>query len=375
MGKRGVLFLLMCLAFMPGLYAELFWDGRFYEQALFSFRSEQGKIRTVYLGFSLLDLKLDAKPSETVRVKSELEYALPHQKNNPFLSSEDLNAVNVNTLNAVISPGDFKFTVGRFLPSWGKGKVFRPLDLFTPQLYFLNMLSFQGIDAVSAKYYISALSSVEFIAVPSMDTRFLVPRIDFSSNSSVSNTGTHTTAAMNMEIHIGSFDNNLILLRDTSSGNNLIGVAFKGDAVIGLWSELFYAFDTKHGLFKGSLGADYSFAKYFFVTAEYFYDESGTGDYRKYDRLRSLLPRMTLGRQYLMLDFNILTYAEMNFGVTWLGNLLEGSFVIFPYYRCEIMENSFLGLSVYHFNGRSGREFSPGLYGAYIFNTYLAVRF
>ncbi|MBU1076883.1 MAG: hypothetical protein KKH98_06285, partial [Spirochaetes bacterium] len=266
--------------------------------------------------------------------------------------------------------------IGRFLPAWGKGKVFRPLDIFVPQYYFLNSLSFRGTDGLSAKYYFSDLSSFELLAVPSFDVRPIMPSIDLSSNSPLTNAIDHTVVAANIELHIATFDNSLILLHDAGSGMNLIGLTFKGDAVLGLWSELSYSFDQKRKTaLKASIGADYSFAKYYFLSAEFFYDETGLTDHKKYPLMMALVPRMTFGQQYLMTDFKIVTYTEVNFGITFIGNLLDKSFILFPYFMDEIISNCFLGLSLYHFNGKAGREFSPDLLGNYIFNSYLYVRF
>lgn len=377
MKKKLILIFILFLFVIPNVNAEIFWDGRFYQQSLLAFRGNWDNITPAYIGFSMLDLKLDASPSEMVRVRSEIQYTLLHQKSGIFSVGNGSSAINVNSLNVGITPGDFKLTFGRFLPAWGKARVFRPLDIFIPQTYFLNVLSYPGMDGFSVKYYSSDLSSIEILAIPSMDVRHIMPKVDFSSNSLFLSEINHAVVAMNAEIHIGSFDNNIILLNDNGSPNNLVGLTFKGDAVVGLWSELYYNFNTKtkKDSFKVSVGADYSFSKYYFMSAEYFYDKSGMKDYKKYHMLMELIPRMTFGQQYLMADFNIMTYMEMNYGLTYLGNLQDNSFVLFPYYRYEILENCILGLSLYHFNGKGGREFSPTLLGNYIFNTYLVVRF
>ncbi|MBU1076832.1 MAG: hypothetical protein KKH98_06030, partial [Spirochaetes bacterium] len=110
------LFWSIMLLFIDLLSAQINWDGRFYEQALVSFTEEKGKVKVLYLGLSALDLKLDARPSEILRIRSEMEYAFAHQDADPFLSSEGIDAVTVNSLNATISPGNLKFTIGRFLP-------------------------------------------------------------------------------------------------------------------------------------------------------------------------------------------------------------------------------------------------------------------
>jgi len=372
--KKIVLILIFLIIVSP-VYSELFWDGRFYDQAMFLFQEQKKHIYTTYIGFSILNLKMDAQPSDILRVRSELEYTLLHSTD-AFLLAASMDGVNVNTLNASITPEDFKFVIGRFIPAWGKVRIFRPLDIFIPQTYFLNQLSFKGIDGVSAKYYISNLSSIELIAIPSMDIRGIVPFADTSPGTHFLNEINHTVAAFNMEMHLAAFDNNLIYMNDTASPVQVAGFAFKGDAILGWWGEFFSSFNTKQKIhtFKASVGADYSFAKYYFITVEYFYDQSGMKDYKDYFILR-ILPRMTFSQQYLMADFNIMTYLEMNIGVTFIENLLDKSFILFPYYQYEIIENCFLGLSLYHFNGKSGREFSPDFLGNYVFNTFIAIRF
>ena len=363
--KKFILIILLVLAGKT-LLAEIFWDGRFYQQSLLLFKQD-----TKYIGLTVLDLKLDTRPTDILRIRSEMEYALLNQSSSFFIDYSS-DGVTVNSLNAIIMPGNFKFAIGRFLPNWGKGKIFRPLDIFRPQTYFLNMLCFQGVDGFSVKYYLSNLSSVQFIAIPSFDVRNLMPHI----NHSFTNTINHTLAGLNLEIHIATVDNNIIFVKDTSAGNNIAGLAFKGDAIIGIWGEFFYSFDNKikSDNFRGTFGADYSFAKYFFMSLEYFYDESGMKDYNDYiDLMR--IPRMTFGKEYIMFDFNVLTYEELNYGITYLGNLIDKSFILFPYFRYEIIENGILGISLYHFNGKSNREFAPDKYGNYIFNTYLNIRF
>ncbi len=363
--KKFILIILLVLAGKT-LLAEIFWDGRFYQQSLLLFKQD-----TEYIGLTVLDLKLDARPSDILRIRSEMEYALL-KPSSLFFVKNNSGGVVVNSLNVTITSEDLKFTIGRFLPTWGKGKIFRPLDIFRPQTYFLNMLSFQGVDGFSVKYYLSNLSSVQFIAIPSFDIRNFMPHI----NPSFTNTINHTLTGLNLETHIATFDNNIIFVKDTSAGNNIAGMAFKGDVVIGIWGEFFYSFDNKikSDAFRCAFGADYSFEKYFFMSLEYFYDESGMKDYNDYIVLMRI-PRMTFGKEYIMFDFNVLTYEELNYGITYLGNLIDKSFILFPYFRCEIIENGILGISLYHFNGKSNREFAPDKYGNYIFNTYLNIRF
>jgi len=358
------------------IFADIKWDGRFYEHVMVFFKENNNHIISKYFGLSILDLKQDVRPSDILRIRGELEFAFTHQTNAGLIGTSE--PVVINSLNATITPDKFKITIGRFLPRWGVCKIFRPLDVFTPQLYFLNDLSFKGIDGVSTKYYISELSSLELIVVPSMDvwqTGLLTTTISTSSSKPAEIR--HTVLAANTEVHIGTFDNNIIFLYDTFSVNKVLGFAFKGDIILGISGELYYRFKNKNSrnIFKSSIGLDYSFAKYFFVSAEYFYDESGVKNFQDYPLLAAVESRMTFGRQYFTVDFNILTYTEINYGLSGIVNLLDKSLIIFPYFRHEILNNCILGISLYHFNGASGREFSPALTGNFIFNTYLLVRF
>jgi len=362
---KWIKFVLIFLLWTSNISARIFLDGRFYQQSLLLFNQN-----TKYRALTVLDLKFDTMLLNNLRVRSEMEYALLNQKDSVFTDYSS-DGFNVNSLNITVTPKNFKFTIGRFLPVWGKGKIFKPLDIFRPQTYFSNMFSFKGIDGFSAKYYSSDLSSIQLIVVPSFDVRNLMPYINPSFTDSIE----HTLTGLNLETHISTFDNNIIFVKDTSSGDNILGFAFKGDAIIGIWGEFFYSFDNKikTDIFRGTFGADYSFAKYFFISFEYFYDESGMENYKDYSTLMQI-PRMTFGKEYIMFDFNILTYEELNYGVTYLKNLLDKSFILFPYFKYEIIENGILGISLYHFRGEPDREFSSGKYD-YIFNVYLNFKF
>ena len=334
---KWIKFIFFPLLWINTILAEIFWDGRFYQQSLLLFKQDPK-----YIGLTTLDLKLDVIPADILRIRSEMEYTLLVDRSNSFFIDHNPSGVTINSLNATLTPRNFRFTIGRFLPNWGKGKIFRPLDIFRPQIYFLNMFSFQGVDGFSTKYYLSDLSSVQFITIPSVEVRNLLPSID----SSLTDTINHSLVGFNLETHIATFDNNIIFVKDVSAGNNITGLAFKGDVIIGIWGEFFFSFDNelKSDIFRGTLGADYSFAKYFFVSLEYFYDESGMKDYNDYISLRQI-PRMTLGREYIMFDFSVLTYDEWNYGVTYLGNLLDRSFLLFPYLKYEIGGNTIVGIS------------------------------
>jgi len=359
------------LLFIIPLKSKIFWDGRFYEHTFFLLHNIDKKINTTFFGTTILDIKLDSYISEIVRIRSELEYTILFPEKKSFLR-EKSSTFNLNTANASIMPSNFKFTIGKFLPKWGKGKIFRPMDIFTPQTFFLNKLSYKGIDGFSSKYYISDLSSFELLFIPSMDIRNISPFIDYTT---FTNSINHSIVAGNLEFHLFTFDNNLIFLRDTSAGNTLIGAVFKGDIIVGLWGEISFSFKNEKKILKISSGMDYSFAKYFFTTIEYFYDESGVKNYKQYPKLMTLMPRMTYGREYTMLDFYILTPEGINFGIASIINLIDKSFIIFPYYRNEILQNTYLGISLYYFNGKNEREFAPEKIGNIIINTYLFIRF
>jgi len=146
--------------------------------------------------------------------------------------------------------------------------------------------------------------------------------------------------------------------------------------VVGIWGELFYSFDTglKKHILRFSAGADYSFLKYCYVAVEYFYDSSGEKDYRKYFKLLPL-NRMTLGREYLMSNFTLIRSETTNYGITALINLSDGSTVIFPFLQYEFLENTTLGVGIYNFQGKKGREFSPENSGKFITDLFLNVRF
>jgi len=359
--KKILFTVFIFFVFCVNISAQINWSGRFYEQAMIYTGDTQNDRYAAYMGLSVLDLGIDARPSDLLRVRGELEFAFTHPDTTSLPGMGGIDLASINTLNATFTPGRTKITVGRFLPRWGVCSVFRPLDLFAPQLYFLNAMSFKGIDGISVKYYLSDLSSFEILEVPASQLRY-------------------GTTASNAQFHTGTFDYNLIFLYDGASTDKVLGLAFKGDLILGVSGELYYRFRdsmdylSQDSVFKASVGLDYSFAKYFFVSAGFFYDESGKADYRDYAQLDPT-SRMTLGTQYLESSFVFRSFTDMTIGLGSIFNLDDKSFILYPYYQNEIFENCQLGVSLYNFNGESGREFSSSLMGSYVFNAYLLVKF
>lgn len=342
--------------------AQIKWDGRFYEHTMLNFK-ETDKIWTEYTGLTILDLKLDVKPSELLRVRSELEFALSHTRDSALGQLVGINILDIKSLSAILTPGKFKITIGRFLPKWGVAKIFRPLDIFTPQTFMLNMLSFKGRDGASFKFYISKMSSIAVLGFTTLKfNQYLL--------------------SSKIKAHFGTFDLAMMYLYDNSTAENILGASAKGDLKIGLWLEFYYNFRKtilyrqKQNFFKVTAGLDYSFAKYFFFTLEYFFDDSGEKSFDNYLSLLSKGMRMTFGRHYIYADFNVfINFVYLSIGLSGIFNLIDGSVIVFPYYRHEIIPNCLLGISIYLPTGKRNREYDSRKLGYAILNTYLNIRF
>ncbi|HMB00225.1 MAG TPA: hypothetical protein VKS21_04495, partial [Spirochaetota bacterium] len=338
------------------LTAEPVFRGRFYQQFFTAFNrsmpgtntNSAGSKYNAFSSYSALNLLLLAQSHAAVKFKGDIQLAYTCPAGS-FLTAATVNdLLSINTLALYLNPGDFKISIGRFLPQWGVNKVFRPLDIFQPQTFLRHALSFTGIDALSVKYYINNLSSAELL---------MIPAADWSDCS----------LAARLEAHIGSFDLGVVSAYRGAENYKLLGLSFQGDILIGLSGEIYYRFNNPQdffkskdvNIFKSAFRVDYSFAKYFFIAAEYFYDSSGKKNYKNYSELLSAgKARMTLAEHYLAADFNILTYNKLNFGVSGIVNLNDNSFIFYPYFKYEILNGLQAGFSVYLFQGRKYREFN-----------------
>jgi hypothetical protein len=327
------------------------FDGRFYEQAAVVFGDRSAN----YLGLTILGLNLDSDPVESVRIRASVELPIDH----------DQRAVQpgpqIRTLNAAFSAGPSKLTVGRFLPLWGVCRIFRPMDLFRTQTFVQNALSSTGVDGLFWKLYAGS-GALGLIALPEKDIG-------------------NTRMALWAEEKFDRLELQSVMMYDPGTPSSTIGMTAQADFFATLKAEALYRngiidWNGNTTAWKVSLGADWSFWKYFFISAGYFFDNTGAFKKEKYTVVRLLEPgRMTLGRHYIEADWSVLTWDETKFGVSGLWNLTDRSAVIWPYVSKEWFDNVFLGVSWYWFTGTRRAEFASTTGHRHLLNLYCYARF
>jgi len=342
--KRIIFILIFYNSFV---YSDTYFDGRFYEQALLFFDK-----KVSYSGFTILGLNLDTRPFESVRIRSEIELPFNHNR-----KVEDPK-LKVNTLNISFLFKDSRLTVGRFLPLWGVCRVFRPMDLFRTQTFIQHNLSFSGVDGFFWKFYSDSISS-GFIVLPESDIE-------------------NTRLSVFLEKTYEKFEGFVAYLYDPYVPESFVGGTFRMDLFFTLKAETLYkysykTFNNDRSCFKFSVSADWSCKKIFFISAGYFFDESGVLK-ESYKLLRSFEPdRFTLSRHYIDLD-SFLIFDDLRTGISGIMNLIDKSIVCGPYFSFELFDNLFIGFSWYLFFGKKDTEFNP-LYKYGICDIYSFVKF
>ncbi len=248
-------------------------------------------------------------------------------------------------LYAVFYPDNSKIILGRFLPDWSKGKIFKPLDIFNYKSYFNRYLNNTGIDGFSGKFYLTDLSSIEFIYTYNIKVKNFGKYLYGDSAEE-----THSFTGLNFESHFFSFDNNYIYLKDIANGMNFIGTAIKGDLIIGIWGELLYGFnsDNTKKILSAAAGADYSFFKHYVLSIEYYYSENGYFDYNFYE-YSMYSNNDTQTEKYFAGNIDYLLSDAGSIGAGIIYDIKNANFIFYPYIHYEVLQNFTADCSVYSF--------------------------
>lgn len=155
--------------------------------------------------------------------------------------------------------------LGRQIVNFGKGMVFSPVDVFTEvELTDLNLRR-RGSDVAAVRVPLGALGGLDAVG-------------EFPSAYR------NESAALRLFGNLFGFDLGLTGIyrhRDTRDDEAVIGMGFKGDAVLGVYGEIAQHIigELEETFTEAMLGADYSIGSRWYFSAEYLYSgaPAGTG--------------------------------------------------------------------------------------------------
>jgi hypothetical protein len=228
-------------------------------------------------------------------------------------------------------------TMGRQIINFGKGVVFSPLDVFSTVELTDLQLERRGSDVVMAVIPFGMLSGIDVVAgLPGMD-------------------GSYATAAKAYAT-LADFDlSGVAMYRDRTIGEDevVVGGAFKGDVLVGLYGELVGhllgtpgQWDEQYYI-DAMIGADYSFGKELILAAEFSHSGAEraqrvrTGKYNGYASARYLFNDLmsvsgSVIHQYYTSDV-ALTIATAQYSYNILQNVNTVAYV--QWIRSDLFED------------------------------------
>ena len=257
-----------------------------------------------------------------------------------YVQSEDVVARHRLRRAAVtLSRGATDLRVGRQRVAWGTGRFWSPLDLLNPvDPTALEPGEREGVDAVLIEHKRSAISRVSAVFAP------------------VRNGRDHVLAQWHDNLQGADYS---ITAGQVPDGR-VLGVDAAGQVggagIRGEWTMTQHrSGGTPHRML---LGWDYAFANTLTLSAELYFDGTGSSDPASYDRAGLLAgTRQTVGRRYAGLYVRY-EFTPLLRGESWLAsNLDDRSVYLSPRLTYSLRENLDIAIGGQLFAGHPGTEF------------------
>lgn len=280
---------------------------------------------TFYLGRSTLRLNIVRNDKECTKLDISTDFNILYgvysdlfQLKSDFVeyNNDIIFSVDIRKMYLMLKYSIFDFYIGRQLLRFAEGYIFNPLNPFSKiDFTDINFIR-RGVDALRLKFQLSDTAFLEQIFIPKTKltqsdfaTRIILPLFgwDFSLN----------------QYYRGK-------LNWTS-----LGFSFKGDAILGLYSEFLYNYTPQKDkrFFSYMIGADYSFKKKLILRTEYTYNSYNIENFTQEEILYiSNFPFVS--QQYLALQTIYVPNIINSFNFSFITNLQNlKNFLILSYQR------------------------------------------
>ena len=366
----GVIAVVAILFLLPlsVVYPDIRLSGSAYNET--SFINSAGDV--LYGNRSDLHLKAVSR-SEGAKLVAELDFYTLHG----YLAGAD------ETASRLLKDGQFyidrlylKFPISRFdvilgkqRIAWGSGIVFRPTDNFNSP----NPLSLsgrkEGVNALTTKVSIGALSSLDFIAAPADVFQYVNGEVNLARLE-------YGKFASRFTFNKFKTDMAFSYQYDGAPQNHIFGLDVKGDLGFGYHLETVFVYNRVERYWRSVMGLDYSFSGKWILMAEYLYNGSGRKEAIDLSESDFLLVEDFQYRHYVFSQVSYLHDVFLQANILLLWNLTDGSFITSPGIKYSLFQNTDLNLYSQIFFGDKGDEYgSERLGGDQIYYLKLTVKF
>jgi len=344
--KFLILFFLFCAVIPFPASAELELGG-YYKNDIYLLFTRKGK--GIAADVNKLKLQIDYQLLENAEIYFSPYYVfLAKTEEIPLLDVTDLDKVTFDRAYVKVAFPFADVTAGRQRVAWGTGYVFNPTDIFNPFALTFAVADEDrpGIDAVRANFPLGPLSRFEAI---------LLTDNEFSSLNK-------SKKGFKGKTNIGMYDLSLsyVALGDEGfqfgfdTAGELLGLGVRAEAAI-----INENADEDYSS-KAILGWNYTFENGIGIDMEYFYNGEGQRDKSKYDWSGLFAGKIyQLGTDYLFFGLNKLLDEITTVSLSFLWNMNDSGFIVYPAFSRNIFENVDLNLEALIAGGDSGSEYKP----------------
>ena len=293
-----------------------------------------------------LRFQLDSKIIPAILLHLEPEYAvLIKTEELPLLDNTELNKVIWDRTYAKISLPFVDLTAGRQRVAWGTGHVFNPTDVFNPFALSFAVAEEErkGVDAVRLE--------IPFGAASGIDAVFLTDK-----------GWDETKKGIKAKTNIGSYDLSLSYVDFGDTMGDQIGFDAAGEFfALGLRAEV-AAISTGEAerFIKGVFGLGYTLEDGWGIDCEYYFNGFGRKEKENYDwpgLFSGDISQLAMNYVYLGLNKILDEITEIRF--SFLVNADDSSFIFYPSYTRNVLENLDFSLEALFEAGPLDSEFHP----------------
>ena len=346
MKRIFLLFFLFCLLLSSPVAAQLEIGG-YYKNDLYLLAKRNGE--GILADVNKLKLKINYQMLENANFYFTPYYVLfAKTENIPLMDVTDLDKVTFDRAYLKVAFPAADLTVGRQRIAWGTGYVFNPTDIFNPFTLSFAVADEDraGIDAVRLDFPLGALSRFEGIILT--DNEFSSLNKSKKGIKGKTNIGMYDLSLS----YVALGDEGFMFGFDTAG--ELFGLGVRSEAAL-INSNADEDYST-----KAILGWNYTFENGLGIDMEYYYNGEGQKNKANYDWTGLFAGRVyQLGTDYLFLGLNKMLDEITTVSLSYLWNMNDSGFILYPAYSRNIYENVDLNLEAMFTGGDSGSEYKP----------------
>lgn len=259
----------------------------------------------------------------------------------------------------------FDLRIGKQRLAWGSGFAFNPTDLFNPPDYTDPRGEPTGVSAIRLTVPMGTVSEIMLVGAQQTTMKYL----DQASDSSLTTAkaAQDTEIALRGKTNLGGFDFSLIAIdlgEDEAEklGGSLSGELFK----LGVWCEGAYTFPEQilvdrfedDEYWQLVVGADFTFAKGFYLLGEYYRNGQGKWSLDDYQWSRQQLGQLAnLGQDYFFGSCRYIHKELITTSLSGLLNVNDQSFFFHPQIAYDVYSDTMIASGMHGFCGQEKSEF------------------